>query len=482
MEKNNEIKTFSIIEFIEKYYWIFFSVLMAIITFALLFKLGTSPIADWDEARHGVNAYEMLRQKNYIANFYNDSLDYWNLKPPISYWFVILGFKIFGYNAFGLRFFSALAYILVCVIISLYLKKSKGKIQSLLSLIILLSSYYLFINHCFRSGDADSIFLFFYTIAIVSMLKTEDNPNWIFLTGLMFGLCFLTKSWHSITLLPTVFFYLIFTKGFKRLKWWRVCLLFVFALLPIGIWAAIRYNFDGITFFKEMVEYDLLNRSGNAIEGHNGTVFYYLIFMIVGNPAMIVSLIVILLSCIKHRKNKTKMSGFAIGCLVSFLSVFLLFSIVKTKLFWYVAPCVPILAIYTPSAFCNVMKSYKKWVPIVFISLLILCSLVSIVYPFTLKKTSASQNFISSIKNVKSIELYTDYEKKQVDNKDWNQADLLMAELKLDAYCKSGGWEEFIKHENAYIIISSTVAGGIDISGYEIVTQNQDYLFIKHAN
>lgn len=107
--------------FLNKYYWYFFSV--GIIIFALLcfVNLGKMPLQNWDEARHGINAYEMIRHNNFIANYFQDEFDYWNLKPPISYWSIILGFKIFGYNTFGMRFFSAFSMLLVCVIVALAL-------------------------------------------------------------------------------------------------------------------------------------------------------------------------------------------------------------------------------------------------------------------------------------------------------------------------------------------------------------------------
>ena len=52
---------------------LFFS-FIALSTVALLFtlfhNLGNNAIADWDEARHGINAYEMVRSNNWIINTY----------------------------------------------------------------------------------------------------------------------------------------------------------------------------------------------------------------------------------------------------------------------------------------------------------------------------------------------------------------------------------------------------------------------------
>jgi len=247
-------------DFIDKYYVWVYVVSFALLAFCCFFKLGTAPIVSYDEARHGVNAYEMIRNNNYIANFYAGSEDYWNLKPPMSYWIIVLGYKIFGYNAFGLRFFSALAYFLTVLIISLFLKKRFGKLESLLSIFAFMSCYFFFFNHFVRTGDADAVFVLFYTIALISLFKSSENANWIYLCGLMFSFCFLTKSWHAMILVPTVFFYLLFTKGFKTIKWWQLALFFVVSLAPIAVWGLLRYNYDGFKFFEGMLFYDLLKR------------------------------------------------------------------------------------------------------------------------------------------------------------------------------------------------------------------------------
>ena len=85
---------------------IFLFLVLAFITF---YNLGEFKVNDWDEARHGVSAYEMLKNKNYIINTYNYKNDYWNLKPPISFWIIMLSYKLFGATIFSMRLYSALS-------------------------------------------------------------------------------------------------------------------------------------------------------------------------------------------------------------------------------------------------------------------------------------------------------------------------------------------------------------------------------------
>ena len=51
----------------------------------VFFLLGNVPVEAWDEARHGVSAYEMLVSHAWIVNTYRGEVDYWNLKPPLSF-------------------------------------------------------------------------------------------------------------------------------------------------------------------------------------------------------------------------------------------------------------------------------------------------------------------------------------------------------------------------------------------------------------
>ena len=89
--------------------------IVAVIFVNCFFNLSSLPIQDWDEARHGISAYEMLKSENFLINTYNQTPDYWNLKPPLSFLSIALGYNIFGYNTLGLRFFSALcACIALC--------------------------------------------------------------------------------------------------------------------------------------------------------------------------------------------------------------------------------------------------------------------------------------------------------------------------------------------------------------------------------
>ena len=98
------------------------------------YHLDYGELMDWDEARHGVSAYEMLQTGEPIVTTYAYSPDYWNLKPPLSEWLIALGYKLFGYNAYGLRIFSGVSMFLSALLCAAFLWKRYGKTEAVFSL------------------------------------------------------------------------------------------------------------------------------------------------------------------------------------------------------------------------------------------------------------------------------------------------------------------------------------------------------------
>ncbi len=48
----------------------YYIVLFFLAFFNLFFFLDKLPVFSWDEARHGISAYEMIKSKNYISHTY----------------------------------------------------------------------------------------------------------------------------------------------------------------------------------------------------------------------------------------------------------------------------------------------------------------------------------------------------------------------------------------------------------------------------
>ncbi len=442
---------------IEKLYIPLFVILIGITAFLCFYHLDVGYVNSFDEARHGINAYEMMQEKNFLVNTYGYENDYWNLKPPVSYWCIMLGYKIFGYNVFGLRFYSAFAYLLTVIVAGLFVKRY-GKLESLTATAFLAANALSYTAHMTRTGDADALYVMFFSFAILAMLCIKNNHKFLYICGLMFALAFLTKSWHSGMIVVIGGLFLLFTGIIKEIKPKEWILFILSFALPIALWAIFRFTQDGTDFFTEMVAQDLLNRTGNAIEGHDYPTNFYFDYIFRGNYIYFPILIICFAGCIffdkyfsKTSKSFDNMLAFGLWFFVPFVA----FSLVKTKLIWYAYPSIIPISIVAGIFIARFMKSdrllYKtRWV-ITIVTVIITIHYLHNCYSIIANQYSADyQNFI-----VEGSSRYNEYTGANAytyslgeDGSSieyWTQDNMLLAELSGDYKCMDTGLDGFLK-------------------------------------
>ena len=69
-------------------------------------NLGVTALWDEDAPLYGACAREMIERGDWVVPVYNGQM--FPEKPPLVYWSIMSGFKMFGVNEFGARFWSAL--------------------------------------------------------------------------------------------------------------------------------------------------------------------------------------------------------------------------------------------------------------------------------------------------------------------------------------------------------------------------------------
>ena len=82
--------------------WIFAVFAAALVSFTFI---NAYPISILDEAKNAEAAREMWASGDYWVPKFNGELR--TDKPPLHYYFMLLGFKLFGTTILGARFFSA---------------------------------------------------------------------------------------------------------------------------------------------------------------------------------------------------------------------------------------------------------------------------------------------------------------------------------------------------------------------------------------
>lgn len=441
-----------------------YALITAIILFLALYnifyRLSDFPIFSWDEARHGVSAYEMLKKENFIVNTYNSKIDYWNLKPPLSFLITIGGYKLAGFNTLGLRLLSAAFSLLTILMVFLFVWKKHGILASFISTLSLVTSTQFLINHSARTGDADSLFVFLFTSSVLSILLSEHSIKWVYVSAIAFSLAFLTKSWHSGNIFIIIFLYLIFSGIYNRLTYKNWMFVFIFMFGPIMTWGLLRFQYDGIEFFKNMIMYDLFKRSSTTIEGHVGSKLYYLEIIWKFSKLWVILLIGLILANIyvNSKKIKPYLNRNIIGlCLWVFIPLFL-YSLAETKIRWYILPIYPALSIILGILGAKIFQNTKVALKIaILVSILWISTnyekqiATYINHPIPKLHLNLVQN-IQNIDGVKGYKLYIYPHAKNV----WTQNTVLAAELYGNLKVRDGGLKTFLKKDRALLLLKKT--------------------------
>lgn len=368
-----------ILQNIEKHFKIYVLIIAFLASFNLFINLGSQPVLDWDEARHGITAYEMVKSNNWILTTYQNNTDYWNLKPPLGIWLIGLSYKLFGFNSFALRFPSALS-ALICILLTVYLAGRKfDKQTAVLSGLILSTSFVFLEVHSARTGDMDAQLTLLILLTVLFLEKMKINNSYIYPVLLIASMAFLLKSFAFIIIIGIILADFLFYKEFKKIKLHQYIISLIIFILPVAAWAIARYFQDGAVFFNKMFSYDLINRGTNALEGHSSSNFSYLEPLLLKFLPWSILLILFLFYKNKFSSETSDVSGsrslprgykdvtlvkfqinpfyknylFIIWMVIPLLTVF----VIKTKCEWYLDPIYPPIAIFIGWHLTDLLKT-----------------------------------------------------------------------------------------------------------------------------
>lgn len=469
-----------------------FCIILCLVLFALLLfmsfhGLRHAPIQNWDEARHGISAYEMLQTHEWIVTTYRYSPDYWNLKPPLSEYFIVLGYQLFGFNGLGMRFFSAVFWVTSALICSFFiLRYTELGILACVAVLVGFSAASLPLSaHCARSGDADSLMVLLTSCALILLiLDSEKNSHYLLGSCLCFSLAFLTKSWHAgiiaiIIILDLLIRGKLFKLGMKKTLACMLC-----ALGPIVIWAILRYAKDGTKFFELMFLVDLINRSTSVLEEHSGGVLYYVSHLMKDYS----TLAFFILAALGTGLNIYKKSYRSIlrVCLLGFFVPLVLFSLVKTKLPWYIAgiypPLILLAAMGTVELFrFAINRRFACIIAIIPLLLITFALFQNAQLVIASHPSSMEQDFISMTDRHATYSGSPIYKYlSPLDDTDWMQGEVLMAEWAGDFVAKKGGLKRWQKN-GAGLLLTENDCLDSTITGYTVLAKGNEYCIVGHA-
>jgi outer membrane protein assembly factor BamB len=322
--------------------------ILAILAYSTIFfvNLGSEPLWVTDEQTYSQWAFHMIRNGDYMTPWAYGDLLMWIGKPPLFMWLMSLAYQIFGINNFAARFWSAIFGTLTLVLVFYLGKRLYNLHVGLLSALVLgtFTTFFVFARHAML----DVPFVFFVLASIYFLLlseKTERTNSYVALGGMFFGLAFMIKQVAAFLIPLIVFVYFaatgrgvmfFFKKRFSL--FWRVGLLIV---APWMIYMTLRFGPD---FWLSFFIFSGIMRASTPIEGHVGSYLYYFNYLI--NSENLVWVMLLPFSAglcafnavIKRLKEDT--------LILAWISIVLvLFTLVQTKLDWYILPAFPAFAI-----------------------------------------------------------------------------------------------------------------------------------------
>jgi 4-amino-4-deoxy-L-arabinose transferase-like glycosyltransferase len=178
-------------------------ILIAVFGFFFFYRLDYNTLASWDEGWYASIARNIARTGDFMRMMWNGKPYYDH--PPMGFWLMALSYKLFGINEFATRFPSAVLGLLSIILVyKIGIELFGKKIIGFIAAIILGTSVWYLIR--VRSGDLDSVFVFFYILTMYLSIRSSKNFKWFPLVGLSFGGLILSKTLVGISALVLILF------------------------------------------------------------------------------------------------------------------------------------------------------------------------------------------------------------------------------------------------------------------------------------
>ena len=347
----------------------------AILFFAcvLFHILGTwsLPLIDRDEPRFAEASREMIERGNYIVPYFNNQLRL--DKPPLTYWAQVASYHIFGENDFAARFPSAIAAALTALLIFAWGRRMGGEKLGWWAAIIFTLSLQTFVHA--KAAVADMWLVLFVTLASWAGFELFQSPTlkqgaavsrppwaiWkspflVFYLALALG--FLAKGPIAWTPLLTVAGLIIYTRDWQMLQRFKFAVGIALMLIVVALWGIPALIQTHGEFFTVGIGRHVVTRSFMTLEGHGASSFgmyvlllpFYVVTVFISFFPWSIKLPWLIRKLWRRAKAGVNTPGYNgilidIYLLSGIAVVFVIFTLVSTKLPHYTLPAFPLLAL-----------------------------------------------------------------------------------------------------------------------------------------
>jgi 4-amino-4-deoxy-L-arabinose transferase-like glycosyltransferase len=253
-----------------------------LIFMSFLLGLGSGPLFDVDEGAFTEATREMFVSKNYLTTYLNGMPRF--DKPILIYWLQLLSIRTFGISEFAFRLPSALSAALWAVATFAFVRRERNETEALYSTALLVLS--LQVSIIAKAAIADALLNCCLAVSMFAIYRYwhDKRRSSIYIAFAAMGLGVLTKGPVAV-LIPLGASFLFFLIQRDLRSWFRAVLnptaiaLFLVIVLP---WYTLEYMDQGKAFIDGFFMKHNVSRFSGSMEGHSGTLFYYVPVILIG--------------------------------------------------------------------------------------------------------------------------------------------------------------------------------------------------------
>jgi len=315
------------------------AVLAAGSALVLGWNLGAHTLADFDEAIYAEIAREATRDHSWLILHFNYVP--WYQKPPLLMWLQTLLFQLFGATEVWARVPSLAAGAAVVALTYLIARRYLDWQPAALSSLVLLGCFQ-FVAAA-RFATTDMLLTLFIYLQVWAYLRIREGHggSW-YVAGAAAGLGVMTKGAAGfagpLILVVAMLADRRLASSLLDRKAWLAVAIAVSLALP---WHLLALAYGGQPFLDDYVGYHLLRRTAQPIEGHEGNVLTY--FAYIRNqffPWAYLALFAVPAYAYQWYRRR----DVSAVLLATVLVVLVVYTVVQTKLVWYILPVYPALA------------------------------------------------------------------------------------------------------------------------------------------
>jgi len=336
--------------------------------FPLFLHLDHQPLHNFDEARLAVAAYEMSENGFSLVPTIEGKPDMWSVKPPLLIWLQTISIHLLGLNELAVRLPVSLFGLLAIFAVTFTGQRLMPEAHwGFISGMILLVSPAFVGFHVTRTADYDAAVCFWLLAQLFAFyrylhsLSSKTNPQWLYLMAIAVAASVLTKSIVGFMYLPGLAIgTLLLGYGKDLLMSKHLYVAIVVALVPILTYFGLRESINP-GYVQAVMENEWGGRYQIAQEGHYFSRTFYLELLTKEYFSYwLWALPFGLWGMWKAVAPIRQLMVLVLCCLLVFLTVI---SLSATQLHWYLAPTLPLLALWAGLGIATLIQQLTNTLP-----------------------------------------------------------------------------------------------------------------------